>query len=74
MLEAERNETQCLREELVKERKGSHIFCVEHDKILQEEFGKQKADSDAALTQATNEYVKDLEMTERKVVAAETAL
>ena len=73
-LEAERNETRRLQEELVKEHEGSHISLVEHDKILQEELGKQKADSDAALTQATKEYAKDLEKTERKVIAAEMVL
>ena len=58
----------------MKEREGSHISLVEHDKILQEELGKQKTDSDAALAQATKEYVKDLEKTERRVVTAEMAL
>ena len=74
LLEAERNETRRLQEELVKEREGSHISLVEHDKILQEELGKQKTEFDAALTRATKEYIKDLEKTERKVVAAETVL
>ena len=50
LLEAKRNETQRLQEELVKECEGSHISLVEHNKILYEELGKQKADLDAALT------------------------
>ena len=51
----------------MKERDGSHISLVEHDKILQEELAKQKTDSNVALTRATKEYVKDLEKTERKL-------
>ena len=53
---------------------GSHISLAEHDVILQEELGKQKADSDATLTLATKEYVKDLEKLERNAGAAELAV
>ena len=39
-MEAERNETRHLQEELVKEHERSHISLVEHDKILKEELSK----------------------------------
>ena len=58
----------------MKEREGSHLSLVEHDKILQEELGKQKMDSDAAVTRATKEYAKDLEKMERRVIDAEIVL
>ena len=71
LLEAEQNETRRLQEELAKAREESHISLAEHHAILQEELGKQKAETDAAPTLATKNYIEDLVKLERMAGVAE---